>query len=303
MLQIHLVGRSCASHCPTGVFTMETRRSRNPSSKWGQPADQISCRAAAFVCFVLIGLAGCAVNPVTGERELALISEEEEVQLGREADQEIVSTLGLYEDERWQNYVQELGERMALDSERPDLPWTFRVVDDPVVNAFALPGGYIYLTRGILAHFGSEAELAGVLGHEIGHVTARHSVQQISRAQLAQLGLGLGTLLLPELETWVGAAGVGLQLLLLSYSRDAEREADDLGLRYMADLNYDPTEMAATATPPSASVASAAWVWRRALWRAVTWPISWPSRAASSDSSLRSTKMPRVQAMVPPGKV
>jgi predicted Zn-dependent protease len=204
--------------------------------------------SAAFLAATLaVGTAvGCAVNPVTGQRELALISEAQEIQIGRDADQDISRSMGLYEDEALQRYVQELGARMARDSERPNLPWTFRVIDDPVVNAFALPGGFVYVTRGILAHFSSEAELAGVLGHEIGHVTARHGVQRVSRAQLAQLGLGIGTILAPEMAGVADAAGAGLSLLFLRYGRDAERQADDLGLNYMTSEGYDPREMAAT---------------------------------------------------------
>jgi predicted Zn-dependent protease len=190
--------------------------------------------------------AACAVNPVTGQRELALMTESQEIQLGRDADQDITRSMGLYEDAELQAYVQALGVRMARESERPNLPWTFRVLDDPVVNAFALPGGYIYVTRGILAHFSSEAELAGVLGHEIGHVTARHGVRQVSRAQLAQLGLGIGSVLAPELAGVADVAGAGLGLLFLRYGRDAERQADDLGLAYMTREGYDPREMAAT---------------------------------------------------------
>ena len=186
------------------------------------------------------------MNPATGERQLALISEFREIEMGREADPAVVASLGLFEDDEWQAYVQRLGETMALRSERPALPWTFRVVDDPVVNAFALPGGFIYLTRGILTHFNSEAEFAGVLGHEIGHVTARHSVNQMSRAQLAQFGLGVGAVLRPDLASVAEAAATGIGLLFLSYGRDDEREADDLGLRYMTREGYDPGAMAET---------------------------------------------------------
>jgi predicted Zn-dependent protease len=188
-------------------------------------------------------VAACSVNPATGERELALVGEEQEIQMGREADQQVVATLGLYEDPELASYVQSLGARLAAASERPDLPWTFRVVDDPTVNAFALPGGFIYVTRGILTHLRSEAELVGVLGHEIGHVTARHSVSQISRAQLTQLGFGLGMILIPELRPFGDLASVGLQLLFLSYGRDDEREADELGVRYMNRTSYDPREL------------------------------------------------------------
>jgi predicted Zn-dependent protease len=154
--------------------------------------------------------------------------------------------MGLYDDPELQRYVQELGERMARQSERPNLPWTIRILDDPVVNAFALPGGFLYVTRGIMGHFSSEAELAGVIGHEIGHVTARHGVQQVSRAGLAQIGLGIGTILAPDLAGVADVAGAGLGLLFLRYGRDAERQADDLGLQYMTRESYDPREMAAT---------------------------------------------------------
>ncbi len=202
--------------------------------------------SSASVAGLVALIFGCAINPVTGARELVLVSQGQEIQMGTEADQDIVGSLGLVDDPEWQAYVQGLGEQMALESERPDLPWTFRVVDDPVVNAFALPGGFIYLTRGILGHFSSEAELAGVLGHEIGHVTARHSVNQMSRAQLAQIGLGVGSILAPDLAPWAQAAEAGFGLLFLSYGRDDEREADELGLRYMTREGYDPREMAAT---------------------------------------------------------
>ncbi|MEX0935749.1 MAG: M48 family metalloprotease [Gemmatimonadota bacterium] len=186
------------------------------------------------------------MNPVTGDRELSLVSEQQEIQMGREADAQIVPSLGLVEDSGWQDYVQRLGEQLAAGSERPNLPWTFRVVDDPVINAFALPGGFVYVTRGIVNHFTSEAQIVAVLGHEIGHVTARHGVNQMSRQQLAQLGLGLGTVLAPELADWAGAAQAGLGLLFLSYGRDDERQADDLGLRYMSREGFQPRAMAET---------------------------------------------------------
>lgn len=188
-------------------------------------------------------LPGCVRNPATGERQFSLISESQEIQLGRDYDAQLVGELGLYPDPALQDYVHQLGSKMAALSERPHLPWTFRVVDDPIVNAFALPGGYIYITRGILAHLNSEAELASVIGHEIGHVTARHSVSRMSTQQLAQLGLGIGTILRPELETVANVASAGLGLLFLKYGRDDERQADDLGLRYMDRAGYDPREM------------------------------------------------------------
>ena len=190
------------------------------------------------------GFSACSTNPATGERELSFIGEGREVQMGREADPQIASSMGLYADEAVQRYVDSIGQRLAAVSERPGLPWTFRVIDDPTVNAFAVPGGFIYVTRGILTHLNSEAELAGVLGHEIGHVTARHSVGQMSRAQLAQVGLGLGMIFVPELRPFGDLAGAGLQMLFLSYGRDDENQADELGVRYLRRTGYEPTELA-----------------------------------------------------------
>jgi predicted Zn-dependent protease len=185
----------------------------------------------------------CATNPATGAKQLMLVSESQEINLGRGYDKDVVASIGLYADSGLQRWIQQFGARLAATSERPNLPWTFRVVDDPVVNAFALPGGYIYVTRGILAHVNSEAELAGVVGHEIGHVTARHSVSQMSKQQLAQLGLAIGTIASPEFERYAGLASAGLGVLFLKYSRDDESQADELGLRYMRRANYDAREM------------------------------------------------------------
>lgn len=188
--------------------------------------------------------AACATNPVTGRRQLALISEAQEIQLGQQSAQQVAQQLGLVENEALQQYVQRVGAELARESERPQLPWTFRVVEDPTPNAFALPGGFIFLTRGMMDLMDSEAELAAVLGHEIGHVTARHSVTQISRAQLAQLGLGLGSVFFPEAAQTLGqAAQTGMQLLFLRYGRDAERQADELGFRYALRERYEIREM------------------------------------------------------------
>ena len=193
----------------------------------------------------LVGLlAACATNPVTGKKELAMISEAQEIELGRENDKQVQASIGLYDDADLQAYVQRVGAKLATDSERPNLPWTFRVVDDASVNAFALPGGFIYVTRGILTHLNSEAELAAVLGHEIGHVTARHSVNQISKQQLAGLGLSLAMILSPAARPYGDLAQTGLGILFLKYSRDDERQADDLGFRYLVNEGYDPRPMA-----------------------------------------------------------
>jgi predicted Zn-dependent protease len=172
-----------------------------------------------------------------------LISEGQEISMGQEYDPQIVSQFGLYDDAAMQEVVSSVGSRMAANSERPNLPWTFRVVDDPLINAFAVPGGFVYMTRGILAHFDSEAQMAAVVGHEIGHITARHSASQISRQQLAQVGLGVGVMLAPQLADFAGLASSGLAVLFLKFSRDNERQADDLGFRYMTDAGYDPRGM------------------------------------------------------------
>ena len=192
---------------------------------------------------LLVAMAACAVNPATGRREFSLVSESQEIQMGRDADPEITASFGLVDDTGLQSYVSGLGLRLAAVSERPTLPWSFKVVDDPVVNAFALPGGFIYVTRGILAHFDSEAELAGVLGHEIGHVTARHSATQMSRQQLQQLGLGVGMIFSETVREYGSLAAAGLQMMNLRYSRGDESQSDELGLRYIGRAQYDPEAM------------------------------------------------------------
>lgn len=188
-------------------------------------------------------LAGCAVNPATGRRELMLVSENQEVQMGLDADPQITASYGLVDDPELQEYVSELGLRIAEVSERPQLPWSFKVVDDPIVNAFALPGGFIYVTRGILAHFNTEAELAGVLGHEVGHVTARHGASQMSRQQFQQLALVGGMVFSERVRDYGGLIMGGLQIMNLSYSRGDESESDRLGLRYIDRLGYDADAM------------------------------------------------------------
>jgi predicted Zn-dependent protease len=186
---------------------------------------------------------GCARNPVTGKSELALVSESQEIQMGQESAQQVAQSIGYYDDPKVQAYVSGIGMKMAKASERPNLPWEFHVVNDASVNAFALPGGFIFVTRGLMTSINDEAELATVLGHEIGHVTNRHSVQQISKAQVAQLGLGLGSILSSDVARVAGLASQGLSVLFLKYSRDAENQADLAGFRYALDQNYDVREM------------------------------------------------------------
>jgi predicted Zn-dependent protease len=182
---------------------------------------------------------GCATNPATGRRQLMLMSEQEEIQIGKQSDAEIREQMGLYNNPDLQAYVRAVGQKLVASSYRPNLPWSFAVVDEPAVNAFAVPGGFIYLTRGILPFLRDEAELAGVLGHEIGHVDARHSAEAYSRQLLAGGGLALAGVFAPSTQPLQGLAGAGLGVLFLSYGRDAELESDRLGVGYAAGQGWD----------------------------------------------------------------
>jgi len=186
----------------------------------------------------------CSRNPVTGKRELSLMSEGQEISMGKSSDPSIVAQFGLYDDQKIQSFIQQKGKQMAAISHRPDLPYTFKVLDSPVVNAFALPGGPVYFTRGILAHFNNEAQFAGVLGHEIGHVTARHSAKQYSKGMLAQVGMMAGMIFSETFRSMGNAAGQAMGLLLLKNGRDAESESDLLGVTYSSKIGYDSHEMA-----------------------------------------------------------
>ena len=193
---------------------------------------------------VLAILIYCAVNPVTGKKEFMLYTMGDEIQLGKQTDQQIIASYGLYEDPALTAYINDLGQRMGKITHRPDLQYSFKVLDTPVINAFAVPGGYIYFTRGILAHFNNEAELAGVLGHELGHVNARHSMKQYSQLTVAQLGLGLGAMFSEDFRKVAGIAEFGVGMLFLRFSRDNEREADNLGVEYSSKTGYDSRKMA-----------------------------------------------------------
>ena len=186
----------------------------------------------------------CATNPVTGKRQVVLMSEAQEIAMGKEADPQIVAQYGLYEDKALQDFITQKGKQMAAISHRPNLDYEFKIVDSDVINAFAVPGGYVYFTRGIMAHFNNEAEFAGVLGHEIGHIAARHSVEQQRNAILGQLGLIAGIVIAPELAQFAEAASQGLGLLFLKFGRDAERESDKLGVEYSSKIGYNAHEMA-----------------------------------------------------------
>jgi len=198
----------------------------------------------AIFMALIVWIISCAVNPVTGKRELMLLTESDEIALGKQSDQEVVQTYGIYQNAELSAYVDRIGQRMAKISHRPNLTYSFKVLDSPVINAFAVPGGYIYVTRGILGYMNNEAELAGVVGHEIGHVAARHTAQQYSRAQLAQLGLGVGMILSENFRKYAGLAQLGTGLLFLRFSRDHERQSDNLGVEYSTRTGYDASRMA-----------------------------------------------------------
>ncbi|WKN45573.1 M48 family metalloprotease [Tunicatimonas pelagia] len=206
-------------------------------------------RIQRYISYLLIvatsfWLSGCATNPVTGKKELMLMSSNQERAMGEQNDPQITQFFGVYDDKELQQFINQKGQQMAKVSHRPDLAYEFKIVDSPVVNAFAVPGGFIYFTRGIMAHFNNEAEFAGVLGHEIGHVTARHSASQYSKQMLAQVGLVAGMVISPELAQFADAAQQGIGLLFLKFGRDDEKQSDKLGVEYSTKIGYDADEMA-----------------------------------------------------------
>ncbi len=199
-------------------------------------------------------LAGCATvtNPVSGQRELTVMDERSEIAEGRKAHDEVLKEYGAYPNPRLQAYVNEIGQRLARQSHRSNLAWHFTVLDSPEINAFALPGGYVYVTRGLMAYLESEADLAGVIGHEIGHVTARHGAQRATRQQTAGLGVLAATILGAVLESrgvsgatdLAGSLSQGVAAgYIASYSREQELQADKLGAEYLVRINYDPKNM------------------------------------------------------------
>ena len=214
----------------------------------------------AFIALtsMLLVTAACVTerSPLTGKKQAYAFSWAQEQQLGKEANQQILQQYGLYNDPELQAYVQKVGERVLAETEIRDpkapaqyqnTPFKFQVLDSPIVNAFALPGGYIYVTRGLLAHAENEAQLAVVLGHEVGHVVGRHAARQALRAQVGQVGLLAGAILGQQVlgqsaGQVINAAGSGLQLFMLKYGRDAEREADQLGVKYAENKGYDAAQ-------------------------------------------------------------
>ena len=212
---------------------------------------------------LMLMLGACVSEPsaVTGKTQRFGYSWEQELQLGAEADKEITEEMGLYENPGVQTYVESIGQRVLQQStfSDPNTPemyrntkFTFRVLDSPVVNAFALPGGFVYVTRGLLTHVQNEAQLAVVLGHEIGHVVARHSSQQAKRAQYGQIGLIAAAILgqqvlgdkVGNMGDLVNMGGQALELFMMRYSREAEHESDNLGVQWAQRAGYSAAESA-----------------------------------------------------------
>jgi len=217
-------------------------RLRAPDNASGTPRPV--ALAAAAILFLLT-LASCATNPVTGRSDFVMMSEAQELSLGQRADQDVKKQYALYDLKGLQAYVDSVGQKLARVSHRTELSYRFTVLDSPEVNAFALPGGYIYITRGIIAYLNSEAELAAVLGHELGHVTARHGVRQASAAQGTDLLFNILGAVSPAMRSSGVQSVTGLLggALLSGYGREHELEADRIGAEYLARAGYDPQAM------------------------------------------------------------
>ena len=195
-------------------------------------------KASTF--FTITGtLSSCATNPVTGSRDLVLLSEDEETELGRNSHTQVMKSYRAYQDPQLLQYVTELGEKLAIISHRKELIYHFTVLDSPQVNAFAIPGGYVYVTRGMLAYLGSEAELAGVLGHELGHITARHGVKQYSKNQVTSILTTVFSIIVGNRQI-SNLSQLATQAILRGFGREAELEADRIGADYIAKVGYNP---------------------------------------------------------------
>jgi len=199
--------------------------------------------AAVVIAALALPAISCATNPVTGKNEFTLMPESEEIRIGGEADKELRAEMGVYDDPALQEYVTDVGMRLAASGQRPNLPWHFAVVDEPDINAFALPGGYVYITRGLLAYLDTEAEMAGVLGHEIGHVNARHSAAGYTRSITLMGGAVLTSILFPKAAPYAVGGVAGLSILFLKYDRNQELQADRLGAEYSAKVGWSPMGM------------------------------------------------------------
>jgi predicted Zn-dependent protease len=186
-------------------------------------------------------LGSCAKNPVSGNQDFVMISEKEELKLGQQIFHEMEKNMILLpKKDPLAQYVDRIGQKVAATSDRPELFYRFYVVDDATINAFALPGGYIFIHRGLINHMNNEAELAAVLGHEIGHVTARHSVQQISKARAYQLGMAITSIFVPIPQSAGMLSDLMAMAIIQGYGREAELQSDELSIRYLTRAGYDP---------------------------------------------------------------
>jgi predicted Zn-dependent protease len=203
-----------------------------------------SRRLASFTLLMsMLMILSCSRNPVTGKKQLSLMSEQQEIALGQQSDPGIVASFGKYEDAALQNFIKNKGQSMASISHRKNLKFEFKILDSPVVNAFAVPGGYVYFTRGIMAHFNNEAEFAGVLGHEIGHISAKHSSRQYTTQVLGQILLIGGMVVSPEFRQFGDVASQSMGMLFMKFGRDHESESDKLGVEYSTKIGYDAHQM------------------------------------------------------------
>ena len=195
-----------------------------------------------FISFILLLLlvSNCAINDATGERQLVILSEEEENNIGAREHPNIVKSFsGIYQNKKLQNYIKKIGTKIVLNSEIANIRWTFTILDSPIVNAFALPGGYVYVTRGLLSLANDEAEIASVLAHEIAHVTAKHSAQRHAKATLSEIGLNILSVVVGQ-PLVTNIANIGVQGVLSAFSRSEELEADQLSIGYIIKSKYDP---------------------------------------------------------------
>ena len=199
-----------------------------------------SLRLMAVLMLAGVLFSACATNPVTKQSQFVLMSEDQELKLGQEAAAQVAKQLPLMPaDDPLVQYVDKVGQRVAAVADRPDLIYRFHVIDEPTINAFALPGGYIYIYRGLLVNLNSEAELAAVLGHEIGHVTARHAVQQYTQAQSYRLGMAVASIFVPIPQAGGQLSNLLVTAIIRGYSRQDELQADELSIKYIAKAGYD----------------------------------------------------------------
>ena len=193
-----------------------------------------------FIASIFLSIGSCVKNNATGERQLVILSEAEENNIGAKEHPKIIKSFGgIYQNKELQEYIRNIGNKITAKAGIPNTRWTFTILDSPIVNAFALPGGYVYVTRGLLALANDEAEIASVIGHEIAHVTARHTAQRHAKSALSGIGLDLLSIVVGQ-PIITNLASIGVQGVLSSFSRSEELEADELGVQYILKAKYDP---------------------------------------------------------------